>query len=88
MRTLDLRPLAEHTAEMRQNVPYGEIVLWASLECTNFSRAKGGQPRDADSRTLAEHLLVHRSPYPRLYPNRERRRIYELGRLGRKRETD
>jgi DNA (cytosine-5)-methyltransferase 1 len=30
--------------------------LWASLECTNFSNAKGGQPRDADSRTLAEHL--------------------------------
>ena len=33
------------------------VVLWASLECTNFSRAKGGLPRDADSRTLAEHLF-------------------------------
>ncbi len=32
-------------------------VLWASLECTNFSNAKGGMPRDADSRTLAEHLF-------------------------------
>jgi DNA (cytosine-5)-methyltransferase 1 len=32
-------------------------VLWASLECTNFSKAKGGMPRDADSRTLAEHLF-------------------------------
>ncbi len=32
------------------------IVLWASLECTNFSKAKGGKPRDPDSRTLAEHL--------------------------------
>jgi len=31
-------------------------ILWASLECTNFSNAKGGLPRDADSRTLAEHL--------------------------------
>ena len=31
--------------------------MWASLECTNFSKAKGGQPRDADSRTLAEHLF-------------------------------
>lgn len=31
-------------------------ALWASLECTNFSNAKGGLPRDADSRTLAEHL--------------------------------
>lgn len=57
MRTLDLRPLAEHTAEMRQMYPMAKIVLWASLECTNFSRAKGGQPRDADGRTLAEHLF-------------------------------
>ncbi len=31
--------------------------LWASLECTNFSNAKGGLPRDADSRTLANHLF-------------------------------
>ncbi len=26
------------------------------MECTNFSKAKGGQSRDADSRTLADHL--------------------------------
>lgn len=32
-------------------------MIHASLECTNFSRAKGGLPRDADSRTLAEHLF-------------------------------
>lgn len=31
--------------------------LWASLECTNFSNAKGGKPREADSRTLANHLF-------------------------------
>jgi DNA (cytosine-5)-methyltransferase 1 len=36
--------------------PNTKIILWASLECTNFSKAKGGQPRDADSRTLADHL--------------------------------
>jgi DNA (cytosine-5)-methyltransferase 1 len=35
------------------------ITIWASLECTNFSKAKGGQPRDADSRTLAEHLFMY-----------------------------
>lgn len=57
MRTLDLHPLAEHTAEMRRMYPMAKVVLWASLECTNFSRAKGGLPRDADSRTLAEHLF-------------------------------
>lgn len=57
MQTLDLRPLVEHTAEMRRTYPMAKVVLWASLECTNFSKAKGGQPRDADSRTLAEHLF-------------------------------
>ena len=36
--------------------PNAKLVLWASLECTNFSKAKGGQARDADSRTLGEHL--------------------------------
>lgn len=36
--------------------PEAKLILWASLECTNFSKAKGGQPRDADSRTLADHL--------------------------------
>src|SRR5690606_26644050 len=35
------------------------ITIWASLECTNFSKAKGGLPRDADSRTLAEHLYMY-----------------------------
>lgn len=37
--------------------PDAKLILWASLECTNFSKAKGGQPRDADSRTLAEFLF-------------------------------
>ena len=42
---------------MRVKYPNALVVLWASLECTNFSKAKGGRPRDADSRTLAEHLF-------------------------------
>ena len=57
IRTLDLTTLVEHTALKRAENPDALLVLWASLECTNFSRAKGGQPRDADSRTLAEHLF-------------------------------
>ncbi len=57
IRTLELSPLVEHVARMRKQYPDALIVLWASLECTNFSKAKGGQPRDADSRTLAEHLF-------------------------------
>lgn len=57
IRTLELSPLIVHLAEMRRRYPNAAVVLWASLECTNFSKAKGGQPRDADSRTLAEHLF-------------------------------
>ena len=57
IRTLDLTTLIEHTAAKRAENPGSLLVLWASLECTNFSKAKGGQPRDADSRTLAEHLF-------------------------------
>jgi len=57
IRTLDLGPLIRHVERMQRRYPNAKLVLWASLECTNFSRAKGGQPRDADSRTLAEHLF-------------------------------
>ena len=57
IRTLDLKPLVNHVINIHHRNPFAKIVLWASLECTNFSKAKGGQPRDADSRTLAEHLF-------------------------------
>lgn len=57
IRTLELSPLVAHVERMKKIYPDELIVLWASLECTNFSKAKGGQPRDADSRTLAEHLF-------------------------------
>lgn len=57
IRTLELSPMVEHLQRMKMIYPDAYVVLWASLECTNFSRAKGGQPRDADSRTLAEHLF-------------------------------
>lgn len=57
IRTLNLMPLVAHLGRCRKQYPHAKLVLWASLECTNFSKAKGGQPRDADSRTLAEHLF-------------------------------
>lgn len=57
IRTLELSPLIEHLQICRAKNPEALTVLWASLECTNFSKAKGGKPRDADSRTLAEHLF-------------------------------
>lgn len=57
IRTLDLTELIKLVDYWRSVYPNAFLVLWASLECTNFSKAKGGQPRDADSRTLAEHLF-------------------------------
>lgn len=57
IRTLDLTALIAHLNRMRAKHPTALVMLWASLECTNFSKAKGGQPRDADSRTLAAHLF-------------------------------
>lgn len=57
IRTLELSPLVRHMEKCKMQHPEALVVLWASLECTNFSKAKGGLPRDADSRTLAEHLF-------------------------------
>lgn len=57
IRTLELSPMVARLQEKKAEHPKAKVVLWASLECTNFSKAKGGQPRDADSRTLAEHLF-------------------------------
>lgn len=56
IRTLDLSKLVALVEYYRKLFPNAKLILWASLECTNFSKAKGGQPRDADSRTLADHL--------------------------------
>ncbi len=41
---------------LRVLYPDAYVLLHASLECTNFSNAKGGKPRDADSRSLADHM--------------------------------
>jgi len=45
--------------KLRKEDPGCIINIWASLECTNYSKAKGGLPRDADSRTLAESLHMY-----------------------------
>ena len=39
IRTLDLTTLMEHVTLMRLKYPKSKLVLWASLECTNFSKA-------------------------------------------------
>ena len=60
--TEDIRNFDMNTAifvvkQIRKWHSKSKILLHASLECTNFSKAKGGCSRDADSRTLAEHLF-------------------------------
>lgn len=52
----DLTDLVRRVDAIRAKDPLAIICLWASLECTHFSKAKGGEHREADSRTLAEHL--------------------------------
>lgn len=54
-----MQRLINHVNYIRSLYPNAQVVVWASLECTNFSKAKGGQPRDADSRTLANHLFPY-----------------------------
>lgn len=56
IRTFDIKTMKELLEREKKIYPEAKTVLWSSLECTNFSKAKGGMPRDADSRTLAEHL--------------------------------
>lgn len=57
--TSRMAKMVSHVNSLRLKYPNAQVVLWASLECTNFSKAKGGQPRDADSRTLANHLFPY-----------------------------
>lgn len=53
----DIRPIVASVEYWKQIYPSARVILWASLECTNFSNAKGGLPRDADSRSLAQAMF-------------------------------
>ncbi len=57
IRFASLDELLKLINKIRSENPKAVICLWASLECTNHSNAKGGMSRDADSRTLADHLF-------------------------------
>lgn len=57
IRYVSLRGLQRIVRKLRLENPGCKIAIWASLECTHFSKAKGGQSRNEDSRTLAEHLF-------------------------------
>ena len=54
--TLDANRLLPIVAAARINYPNAKLLFWASAECTHHSKAKGGLPRDADSRSLPEHM--------------------------------
>jgi DNA (cytosine-5)-methyltransferase 1 len=57
IRLANLIPVKQLLGILRERFPNCPIILWASLECTNHSVAKGGQSRDEDSRTLAWDLM-------------------------------
>lgn len=50
---LDPLTIAALTAKMQ------EVNIWASVDCTHHSIAKGGQSRNGDSRMLAEDMVPH-----------------------------
>lgn len=54
-----VKKLKKQIDRLRKEFPDCVINIWASLECTNYSKAKGGLPRDADSRTLANALFMY-----------------------------
>jgi DNA (cytosine-5)-methyltransferase 1 len=56
IRHIQMETLQTIVNESRAKYPDALFLLWASLECTNFSKAKGGLPRDADSRSLADFM--------------------------------
>lgn len=51
--------LKKLVSALRKKHPNCKIALWASLECTNYSKTKGGLPRDADSRSLANSMFPY-----------------------------
>lgn len=57
-KTLPYRILAV-VEKAKKLYPNAIILFHCSLECTNFSNAKGGKPRDADSRSLAEYMPTY-----------------------------
>lgn len=57
IRVAKLNVISDLIAELKELFPNCPIIIWASLECTNHSNAKGGISRDADSRTLAWHMF-------------------------------
>jgi len=54
--TLDPHRLVDIVAAAKLRYPNAKVLFWASADCTHHSKAKGGTSRDADSRSLPEHI--------------------------------
>lgn len=54
--TLDPKRLISIVEAAKLMYPNAKVLFWASAECTHHSKAKGGLPRNADSRSLPEHI--------------------------------
>lgn len=57
VRKVNILELLKIVNRERAKYPNAFLVLWASAECTNYSKAKGGKAKDADSRTLPNDLF-------------------------------
>lgn len=56
VREVRMKPIAKMVADIRKAIPGILVFLHMSAECTHNSKAKGGDSRDADSRSLPEEL--------------------------------
>lgn len=56
IRHVNLQNLKDLVDQFKVQYPNALLWLHGSLECTNFSNAKGGGPKNADSRSLGEHM--------------------------------
>lgn len=56
IRQVNMAKLCKIVNTERIKYPNAKLLVHASLECTNFSKAKGGKARDADSRSLADDM--------------------------------
>ena len=54
--TLDANKLVPIVKAARLRYPNAKLAFHASADCTHHSKAKGGMSRDADSRSLPEHI--------------------------------
>jgi DNA (cytosine-5)-methyltransferase 1 len=63
IRTLDLAPMVMHLERMKKRYPEAHVVLWASLECTNFWIPRGLHPRRHAGRAEEIHRQCRGGEY-------------------------